>query len=102
MLLDWLQENKINKAEKEKEDKADDDYFNNKKKFHCLISAYAGVQAVNKQIKSDPMFTEYADIRNASEKKINTMYFGINLTIEKRNLCNRILFSSGSKRESKN
>ena len=63
-----------------------DDYFNNKKKFHCLISAYAGVQAVNKQIKSDPMFTEYADIRNASEKKINTMYFGINLTIEKRNL----------------
>jgi hypothetical protein len=63
-----------------------DDYFNKKKKFHYFISAYAGVQTVNKQIKSDPMFTEYADIRNASESKINTMYFGINLTIEKRDL----------------
>jgi hypothetical protein len=63
-----------------------DDYFKNKKKLNYFISAYAGVQAVNKQIKSDPMFTEYADIRNASEKKINTMYFGINLTVEKKDL----------------
>jgi hypothetical protein len=62
-----------------------DDYFNNKKKFHCFISAYAGVQAVNKQIKADPMFTEYADIRNTSEKKINTFYFGVNFTVEKKN-----------------
>jgi hypothetical protein len=63
-----------------------DDYFNNKKKFHYFISAYAGMQAVNKQIKADPMFTEYADIRNASEKNINTRYFGINLTIENKDL----------------
>jgi hypothetical protein len=63
-----------------------DDYFNNKKKFHYFISAYAGMQAVNKQIKADPMFTEYADIRNTSEKKINTTYFGINLTIENKDL----------------
>lgn len=63
-----------------------DDYFNNIKKFHYFISAYAGMQAVNKQIKADPMFTEYADIRNASEKNINTRYFGINLTIENKDL----------------
>jgi hypothetical protein len=63
-----------------------DDYFKNKKKLHYFISAYAGMQAVNKQIKADPMFTEYADIRNASEKNINTRYFGINLTIENKDL----------------
>ena len=63
-----------------------DDYFNNKKKFHYFISAYAGMQAVDKQIKADPIFTEYADIRNASEKNINTRYFGINLTIENKDL----------------
>lgn len=62
-----------------------DDYFKNKKKLHYSIGAYAGLQSVNKQIKSDPMFTEYADIRNTSEKKINTFYFGVNFTVEKKN-----------------
>lgn len=61
----------------------DDDYFKNKKKLNYFIGAYTGMQVVNKKIKSDPILTEYADIRNTSEKKINTVYFGINLTVEK-------------------
>ena len=63
----------------------DDDYFKNNNKFNYFIGAYGGIQSVTKQIKSDPTLTEYATIRNTSEKKINTIYFGVDFTVEKKN-----------------
>jgi len=63
----------------------DDDYFKNNNKFNYFIGAYGGIQSVTKQIKSDPTLTEYAAIRNTSEKKINTIYFGVDFTVEKKN-----------------
>lgn len=72
--------------DKQRELDALDDYFKNKKSLHYWIGAYAGIQTIGKQIKSNEKLTEYADIRNASENKINTVYAGINVTINHKHL----------------
>lgn len=64
--------------------KIDDDYFKKEKKLNYFIGGYTGIQLVSKQVKSDPALTEYAAIRNTSEKKTNTVYLGLNFTIEKK------------------
>ena len=63
-----------------------EEYFKSKNKFHFYISAYTGLQNVNKQIKAEQSLIEYADIRNVSENKINTFYYGLNFTLEKKGL----------------
>ncbi len=68
-----------------------EDYFKKNNKLEYFIDMYAGYQSVSKKIKSEPLLTEYADIRNTSEKKINTLYFGLNFTVEK----NKFLVQTG-------
>ncbi|HRG59172.1 MAG TPA: hypothetical protein PK323_09465 [Bacteroidia bacterium] len=63
-----------------------EEYFKSKNQFHLYISAYTGLQNVNKQIKAEQSLIEYADIRNVSENKINTVYYGLNFTLEKKDL----------------
>lgn len=61
-----------------------DEYVTSKNRFNVYVGIHAGIQSVDKQIKADQMLTEYADIRNASENKINKFYYGLNLTFEKK------------------
>jgi hypothetical protein len=62
----------------------DDDYFKNKQAYTYFIGAYAGLQLVSKQIKTNQTLAEYADIRNTSEKNISTLFYGINFAVEKK------------------
>lgn len=68
-----------------------DEYAVKKKKFNYFISAYGGLQEVGKNITTDLINKEYADIRNASENKINTQFYGLNFSIEK----NGFILTSG-------
>jgi hypothetical protein len=61
-----------------------EDYVASKKKVNVYLGIQAGIMSVDKQIKTNQLLTEYADIRNASENKINKFYYGLNITFEKK------------------
>jgi hypothetical protein len=61
-----------------------DDYYKHKKPWHLAIEIYSGMQVNSKRITTNQLLTEYADIRNTAEKKINTNYIGFNISVERK------------------
>jgi hypothetical protein len=63
-----------------------DDYYSKNKQSNFSIEIYSGIQQNTKRISANQLLTEYADIRNTAEKKINTTYFGFNVSLQRKRL----------------
>lgn len=62
-----------------------DDYATKSNYIKYAISAYGGFQQVDKTLQANQIFSEYAAIRSVKETKTNTLFYGVNFTLQKNN-----------------